>query len=171
MGLDIVAYSRLTAMGEHDKDPDLNEGERGGPQDWCYYDAHVMAYAYDCFPLSFLGLPVLRAGGEFIYGGCYALTPDTRKVSFQAGSYGGYNRWRDLLAEEYNPQRRESEPFYELINFADNEGCIGPVAAMNLLADFDAVGIPRHCDVLAGPFHDFQEACRLAADGGLIDFH
>lgn len=181
MGLDITAYSHLKAIGDHEKDPTRNEGEPCGPEDWCYYENHVTAMAYDAFPLSFLGLPVLRTktasdGTGMLYGGCYEITEDTVTHSFRAGSYSGYGRWRAALQEKYNPDRKETEPFFELIWFADNEGTIGPLAAQNLLADFEAYGPDFELgdpngDWSGGPFDDFHKACRLAAADGLIDFH
>lgn len=72
-------------------------------------------------------------------------------------SYGGYNQWRNRLAEiagwpaveykrEYEtiPRMRhdaaawqaESGPFWELINFADNEGTIGTEVCAKLARDF-----------------------------------
>jgi hypothetical protein len=177
MGLDITAYSRLTAVGQHLKDPAKNEGEPGGLNDWCYYDNHVQAFAYDCFPASFRGIPVLRtdvrSGTGFLHGGCYATTEATETHDFRAGSYGGYNAWRDDLREQFNPDQSPDGPFYELIWFADNEGCIGELAAADLLADFR-----EHARTYVAPegwgrqkYEDWTRAFELAADGGLVRFH
>jgi hypothetical protein len=178
MGLDITSYSHLAAVGFHEKNPELNEGEPGGPKDWCFYDNHVTAMAYDAFPLSFLGLPVLerrQSGGEgLLLGGCYETTDDTVTFGFRAGSYGGYNQWRARLQEKYNPDRKETEPFFELIWFADNEGTIGSLAAQNLLADFEAYGPDAELGSVNrydGPFYQFHKACKIAAEDGLIRFH
>jgi hypothetical protein len=191
MGLDITAYSKLRAVGRHVKNPALNEGEPGGMDDWCYYEDHVQAFAYDCFPKSFAGIPVLSAEVigtlSFRRGGCYAITDETRTHSFRAGSYSGYNHWRADLARQFNPQpqvpgeRYPGEPdpdgpFYELIWFADNEGCIGELAAAELLADFRA-----HADRYdpkddidgwyRSKYDDWTRAFELAAAGGLVRFH
>lgn len=66
--------------------------------------------------------------------------------SFRAGSYGGYNAWRAWLCKATlnveprevwsNPNRFEGKPFIELIDFADNEGCIGPKTSAKLAEDF-----------------------------------
>lgn len=181
MGLDITAYSRLAPVGRHEKTPAKNEGEPGGLDDWCYYDGHVQAFAYDCFPRSFRGIPVLTTktvpdGTPLLVGGCYATTDQTKTHDFRAGSYGGYNTWRADLQQQFNPNRTPDAPFYELIWFADNEGCIGPDAATDLLADFrqhanqyepanDDMGHWRQ------KYQDWTRACELAADGGLIRFH
>lgn len=175
MGLDITAYSNLKAVGQHEKDPELNDGEPGSLTSWCYYDNHVSAYVYDSFPLSFLAVPILERRDDLLIGGCYEITEATQTHGFRAGSYGGYGRWREQLQEKYNPDRKETEPFFELIWFADNAGTIGSLAAQNLLADFEAYG-PDHelgalDDPYNGPFADFHKACKLAAEDGLIAFH
>ena len=193
MGLDITAYSRLKHVGKHEKDPALNEGEPGGLDDWCYYDGHVQAFAYDSFPRSFRGIPVLGTqtfhdGTAAIIGGCFEQTNETETIDFQAGSYGGYGAWRMDLASQFNPVEYGIEmgrptmskpdpdkPFFELIWFADNEGSIGPEAAADLLVDFR-----EHAGRYVTPGHDFYygekyalwtRACELAADSGLIRFH
>lgn len=165
MGLDITAYSHLTAVGLH-----VAAGE------WCEDDNHVTAMAYDCFPQSYRGLPALGQWREFVLGGCYALTDETETHRFRAGSYGGYNAWRDDLQRQFNPDRQPDAPFYELVWFADNEGCIGPEAAADLLKDFE-----QHTDAYdPGDDHsgyarqkyaDWTRAFRLAADSGLVDLH
>lgn len=175
MGLDITAYSHLKAVGFHEKDPERNEGEPGGPKDWCFYENHVTALAYDAFPQSFLAIPVLEHRDGMLLGGCYEITEDTVTYGFHAGSYGGYSQWRSALQMKYNPDRKETEPFYELIWFADNEGTIGPLAAQNLLADFETYGPDLELGAAyqgwGGPFDSFHKACRLAAADGLISFH
>jgi hypothetical protein len=169
MGLDITAYSHLTHVGRHTD------------EDWCEMEYHVQAYAYSCFPQSFRGIPILatRASGsdeEFIEGGCYAWTEGTEKHGFRAGSYGGYNRWRADLQQQFNPDRDPDGPFYELIWFADNEGSIGPEAAKDLLVDFH-----EHASAYVPPadwgdygrerYADWTRAFELAAADGLVDFH
>jgi hypothetical protein len=183
MGLDITAYSHLKHVGRHEKDPTLNEGEPGGLDDWCYYENHVDAYAYDTFPASYRGLPILWTAKGLVHSGCYETTEQTETHGFRAGSYGGYNRWRESLAKQFNPQSKApgerywgepdpKKPFYELIWFADNEGSIGPDAAKDLLADFR-----EHADVWVPCFEDWDtykdwtRAFELAAAGGLVKFH
>lgn len=193
MGLDITAYSKLRAIGQHEKDPALNEGEPGGLDDWCYYDGHIGAFADACFPASFAGLPILgtkTAGGStFFEGGCYERTAGTEELGFRAGSYTGYGMWREDLARQFNPVpvHRDTPrahmdepdpdlPFYELIWFADNEGCIGELAAANLLADFEAHAGAyspggEYPDYYREKYRDWTDAFRLAANGGLVHFH
>jgi hypothetical protein len=160
VGLSITAYSHLNAVGKH------YDG------DWCEEDGHVAAFAYDSFPQSFVGIPVVEIeqgrDERFFVGGCYAVTEETKTHDFRAGSYGSYNRWRQALQDKYNPGRLENEPFYELIWFADNEGTISSLAAIHLLADFEA-----HADgfeELGEPFSNFYKAAQLASQDGLIEF-
>jgi hypothetical protein len=163
MGLAITAYSRLTHVGKH--------------TDWCEdYENHIQAFAYDSFPASFRGIPVLATrpiyGSSFIEGGCYAPTAETQTHQFDAGSYGGYNRWRADLQAQFNPGTHPDGPFYELIFFADNEGTIGPDAAKDLQADFEQHAASyRGEDWAQQKYADWLRACDLAADSGLIKFH
>lgn len=105
-------------------------------------------------------------------------------------SYGGYSIWRNELAqlagwpeapEEGNSAKRshaasawaaQSGPFWELINFADNEGAIGAAVCAKLAKDF--AEFQSNAD-LAHPFFrecydGMRRACEAAADGGAIDF-
>ena len=73
---------------------------------------------------------------------------DGETYGFRAGSYTGYNEWRDALAKAAGYEGGSEEvwskvdggaeglPFQELINFADNEGVIGPIASERLYQDF-----------------------------------
>lgn len=68
-----------------------------------------------------------------------------RILRFGAGSYGGYNQFRRSLANMLNTTPEaiwenaaewKDKPFYEIIDFADNEGSIDYEVAENLLSDF-----------------------------------
>jgi hypothetical protein len=93
----------------------------------------------------------------------------------RAGSYSGYNAWRADLQRQFNPAVDEDGPFFELIYFADNEGCIGPEAAKDLLEDFrlhfERYMSGAHADYFTAKYQDWTRAFELAADGGLVDFH
>lgn len=189
MGLDITAYSRLEHIGRHAIDPEESEGEAGP---WCYYENHVNAFAYDCFPRSFRGIPIvgkLPGHDDFLDGGCFVITEATQTYEFGAGSYIGYGQWRQDLAAQFNPaeltlsstgptmaEPDPDKPFYELIWFADNEGSIGPEAAADLLADFrehaDSYAPVRdELGYMRARYADWMKAFELAADGGLVRFH
>jgi hypothetical protein len=107
---------------------------------------------------------------------------------FRAGSYGGYNRWRRQLAAMVgidnvdrwwkNPDAR---PFAELINFADNEGVIGPIVSAKLAKDFAdhqeqaehyaANDLTDDGEWFLRKYGEWREAFETAAQGGYVDFH
>lgn len=170
MGLDITAYSNLEFASAH-------------RVVWCEDEDHIQTYAYDCFPRSFRGIPILwtdtsisGSGNEsFIQGGCFIETSQTEVHSFQASSYSGYNAWRADLAVQFNPHTEPDGPFYELIYFADNEGCIGHEAAADLLLDFsthsglyDPKWEPEYSQ---SKYTLWTRAFALAAENGLVVFH
>jgi hypothetical protein len=116
-------------------------------------------------------------------GRCYAVTGDV--IAFRAGSYSGYNKWREALALRAlglpaftvwnDPSRFVELPFFELINFSDGQGTIGPDAASDLATDFSAQRARIAAQPLADPeeeawfmhvYDQFQEAFELAASGG-----
>lgn len=176
MGLDCTAYSKAVVT-EHRVD------------EWCDVDGHEQAFAYKGFEASFRGLAdaELTFSGEFIGGRCYDIRQATR-FAFCAGSYGGYNAFRTRLAKVFlevdprevwnRPGKYAELPFFELINFADNEGCIGPEAALDLYGDFvahrDAWRAACADDTYSidlDRYENWLKACELAADSGFIDFH
>lgn len=105
--------------------------------------------------------------------GCYT-TEDS--AHFRAGSYGGYNHWRNALcvaargitAEAFWAAGSPNGPFKELVNFSDCDGVIGPVVSKKLAADFATyTGAPIDD---SGLFDDFRKAFETAADGGFVKF-
>lgn len=178
MGLDITAYRKLTkidAVFDADGEPlDPNTREP--------IENYFKPYANPSFPGREEGLT-----DRAVYA--YA---DAEHV-FSRG-YGSYNRWREALAKlagypltEYVGafKQRESAhaaacwegatgPFSELINFADNEGTIGPVVAAKLARDF--AEFDEHAQSVSEPYFyegygDMRRGLELAADGGALDFH
>lgn len=73
-------------------------------------------------------------------------TPETRVHSFRAGSYSGYNHFRNILAKCTLGVTADTvweaqdiymnQPFFNLINFSDCEGVIGPDYSAVLYEDF-----------------------------------
>lgn len=59
---------------------------------------------------------------------------DTRIISFKAGSYSGYNQWRDKL--QTFTENKKNDPFAELIYFSDCKGMIGSTVSLKLYKDF-----------------------------------
>lgn len=177
MGLDCTALSHMAYVGTHTP----------GPDGYCEEDGHWAAFAYDGFERSTRGLKGMGdrlVGPGFKGGHCYAETPETEAHGFRAGSYGGHGQFRQALAEVVGATLEDywhgddfDLPFYELINFADNEGTIGPEAAGDLLADLrkyrDAFreAFPAGGSWFAVVYDDWTTACELASQDGLISFH
>lgn len=115
-------------------------------------------------------------------------------LKFRAGSYGGYNKWREQLAKlaGYPAVRHESHyeppedlyaagawdakegPFWELINFSDCEGVIGPKTSAKLakdFAEFQAQADAHPDDWFRDLYTTWRRAFELASDDGAVGFH
>lgn len=131
----------------------------------------------------------------------YDLTEKSESGSFRAGSYSGYNFWRNKLAifagygsaenvwKKYNfmsngmryfklkkisNEEVNIEPFVELIYFSDCEGIIGPEICKKLYEDFvkfDDEAQKVDYGYFYEKYLDWKEAFRVASDGGLVHFH
>lgn len=174
MGLDIGAYGNLKHVGTLGKEEDFYESE-------LYSDDLIAmeSYRFDKRYSSYTDGMELINGGVYSYECAY---------DFRAGSYSGYNRWRNQLSEMIikvparavwdRPDYYKSSPFFHLICFSDCEGMIGGAAAQKLLKDFAAhqetvTALP---DILenegfARVYADFQKAFEMAANNGLVIFH
>ncbi|MFB8003958.1 hypothetical protein [Nocardia sp. NPDC056000] len=115
-------------------------------------------------------------------GGCYERSGKT--YEFFAGGYSEYNDFRETLCRAVHvvgprtiweePDAWADTPFFELINFADNEGHIGPISAADLAEDFNT-----HRDQitarLSDDFRQYYEhwatALQLAAGTGIVTLH
>ncbi|QIB75318.1 hypothetical protein G3I44_14095 [Halogeometricum borinquense] len=123
--------------------------------------------------------------------------------TFRAGSYSGYSAFRNLLAtfllnhEGVEPSREISEhveshevwnnsenfegkPFYEIINFSDCEGTIGPETSAKLAQDFeeheeDVKSLIKRrsdsSDYYVRKYDAWMQAFKLAATTGAVEFH
>ena len=164
MGLEIIAYRGLTPA------PDAPVDSDGYPEDW---EAHLriraesLQEAEKYWPGRTAGL----APGIYSHAGSYG---------FRAGSYSGYNEWRDRLAYLAGYYSAESVwkdkptgPFVELIDFSDCEGYIGPTVAAKLSQDFAAFAdkIRDLPDWFRELYGHWRHAFDLAADGGCVVFH
>lgn len=175
MGLGITAYRKLTpAQG--------NEafGETG---ELMYDEGWVQLYANPDFPTQ---ADDIKDDHAYRY---------EETIRFHAGSYGGYGRWRDELAElagyelgEYgahgrtwssyaaavwaNPQK--PGPFVELINFSDCEGTIGAKTSAKLakdFSDFQEKADTHTEEYFRQKYAEWRKAFEMAADGGAVRFH
>ena len=170
-GLDITAYSGLQIVSNPKVDAE------GDPID----TQNQVRLAPVEFPERFVGL---RANAIYRFTGQY---------EFRAGSYSGYNWWRNELARlagypasvESRPGKVEKRfdvsawkskggPFWELINFSDAEGVIGPVACAKLYRDFVAFKdkAMKHSNAdFRESYLEWEKAFALAAKRGAVVFH
>jgi hypothetical protein len=91
---------------------------------------------------------------------------------FRAGSYGGYNEWREELARLAG-YPAVGGPFHELINFSDCEGLIGPITSAKLAEDFAAFQdkVPADAGWFAEQYANWRVAFDTASRGGFVHFH
>jgi hypothetical protein len=169
VGLDITAYKQLTEVA------DQPGNEDGFVDDNLFHvDKVTLKWTERNFP-----------------GRTAGLNPDTfydfeDSFGFRAGSYSGYNSWRNWLATVAGFDSADAVwnsaviegPFVELINFADNEGFIGPIVAAKLAKDFadhEAKAAKAATDAHEGwyieVYRDWKKAFEMAADNGAVDFH
>jgi hypothetical protein len=112
--------------------------------------------------------------------GCYRAAEGSRELSFRAGSYSGYNAWRNELSEFAQGRPAEEVwadpqgPFAELIIFSDCLGCIGPKTSAKLLQDFREFAARARKEQGLFFFKLYELwlcAFELASDGGMVVFH
>jgi|APSaa5957512622_1039677.scaffolds.fasta_scaffold71491_2 hypothetical protein len=123
MGLDIHVY------------PEVNFDERvsqeEGEENWGLY---TYLYAHTGYPDRHEGIET----------GYYSKGDEGDDWGFRAGSYSGYSAWRRWLCtlvygmdiEKFWDEAKEG-PFWELLNFSDCEGFIGPKTSAKLAGDFE----------------------------------
>ena len=92
---------------------------------------------------------------------------------FHAGSYHGYNWWRDCLNEFAG-----NVAFQELIDFADNEGVIGSELSKKLYEDFRIYHdrAKEYSEKIADglwwfdKYCEWEKAFEMAKDDGAVEF-
>lgn len=132
MGLDITAWKIARPLTPDER----NQIPAENPQDWWYEkhgDTSEIHKPYTEFPATADGLAALD------YVVCEGETLD-----FRAGSYSGYNEWRNDLAKMLGYSATEKDwrvpasgPFVELIRNSDCDSIIGPSTCAKLAQDFD----------------------------------
>lgn len=175
MGLDVTAYSGLQFIESMDDIEAFEEKYWTGSELTATYVSK-----YDG------GFP--EHLGSLIKGSVYSFK---NEYDFRAGSYSGYNYWRDLLSRAAlkvpaqtvwkNPDQFRDLPFYWLVNFSDCEGYIGPEKCAILLKNFTELRATVEASLPASdtawPPDEFMTrydmwmtALQLAADGGMLMF-
>lgn len=161
MGLDITAYRKLKKV----ENPILDE------------DGYVEDYEHNWKPGASMDWSesVWPGRGEGVDSqNVYEWEED---FDFRAGSYSGYNWWRSKL-EEFASDKDGA--FKELIDFADNEGVIGPVVSKKLYEDFkryekQAIDFSKTFETDGeywfSKYKTWMQAFEVASDGGAVDFH
>jgi hypothetical protein len=134
MGLDIAAYSNLILVAPEVKKalsrvPEISMGD--GPRIMKMTKISDRGEGSRCLDMD---------AGDY-YG-----TESTEEFDFRAGSYSGYGLFRRLLSEIFlhsdpaevwkTPKAYKGQPFYELVDFSDCEGVIGPEVSSKLHSDF-----------------------------------
>lgn len=169
MGLDITAYSGLSKLNAHKNDD--GEAVDNATGETLHWDAYCSPYVNPDFPDRAVSLEV-----DGIYG-------YEDSFGFRAGSYGGYNQWRDMLARmagyaggAQGAWDSEGGPFWELINFSDCEGSIDATVSAKLAADFAEFQPKAEAFAAANSYFlelyaTWRRAFEMAAQGGMVDFH
>lgn len=172
MGLDITAYRKLTAVRQLTQ----KEIEWGEPEDGSITLRHFNPH-YPEQQKPFEETPT-------------AFTAED-EMGFRAGSYGGYNAWRNELARMAGYGRAETawagetnsngrRPFIELIHFSDCEGIIGWPVAAKLAGEFAECQSIAETHICEDPsdgqwfrdlYAEWRRAFEMAADGGAVEFH
>lgn len=179
MGLDISSFRAVVRMDN----PTLNEdNEPIDPETGDWMRNTVRVYENTDFP----GRASPLVDGHYTFA---------ESVGGPSLAYGSYNKWREELARMAGYEAKSvtlygvvevrhaasawaatSGPFWELINFSDCEGVIGPIASAKLAKDFsDFEERARSFQSTAYRFYEtyleFREVFEFAKDGGFVDFH
>lgn len=148
MGLDISYYPNVKRI----PDEEVPEGVEAFNKEYEVWEKKRFNEGNNTY-LYYLDPDQSYFGGHMkgLEAGWYEVPRDDSGVNyFRAGSYSGYNNWRNDLAlaagyeggadevwsmgdRLYEP---DSPPFLELINFSDAEGVIGPAISKKLYNDF-----------------------------------
>jgi hypothetical protein len=122
--------------------------------------------------------------GDGIAPGRYLLNGD-EAGGFRAGSYSGYNDWRMALCQAIHgcdprfvwddPEPWAGRPFFELVQFTDCDGFIGPRTSAKLERDFLGYRETFRAAVeeswMLEVYDEFTAAFGAAARGGVVVFH
>ncbi len=153
MGLDVTAYKNIEWLEPISPEKDESSD----------YDLRIV-------------LDDFKERASDIKDGYYSYTDE---YGFRAGSYGGYNSWRNELAvlagfeSAKDAWSKDSGPFWELINFSDCEGTLGTLTCKKLLFDFKE--FYSKAEKIGGWFFEsykqWTKGMELAAENGCFCFH
>jgi hypothetical protein len=160
MGLDISAYEKVTLVHPTNA---YNEE----------YELPNHRFLYQS--------PGFIAQADGLVTGHYKV--EGEEIHFRAGSYSGYNHWRNTLSLMLGKPAEEvwENPVPGPIHFSDCEGIIGPKTSAKLAKDFaeweekaaiffNAQPEYQYPDWIISKYNDFHKAFVLASNGGVVIF-
>lgn len=170
MGLDCTAYKNIRQMNENEITYDEYEDENGKVVDR-YPNNGVSFYINPGFT---------EVAKEILPDAIYDFEDSFR---WKAGSYSGYNSWRNWLAtvagwksdEDAWSNGKNGQPFFELIHFSDCEGTLGTQTCQKLLQDF--INFESKAKTMSqGSYYfdmytNWKKAMTIASENGAISFH
>jgi hypothetical protein len=132
----------------------------------------VQCDSEDCWHERVYVNPDFVSHADGLKSGCYEKTPGSETISFRAGSYSGYNWWRN----ELDCLTDSPGAFEKLVYFSDCEGVIGPRTSRELAVDFDrfhGLALKRKGDgtMFYEKYKDWRKAFKLDSNGGFVRFH
>jgi hypothetical protein len=180
MGLDVSAYSNLKKID-------------------CVYD--VDGEPIDKVTNDPISVPYFRVYVNYDFPGREEGVEHKSIYSYQdyfddiGMGYGRYNAWRNYLAKiagypavpvdkyktgniqyknDQGAWNADSGPFWELINFSDCKGVIGPVVSKKLakdFADYQKIVDGLSDEYFKTQYSNFRKAFEIASNDGAVDFH
>jgi len=194
MGLDITAYSNIENRGIPENDFDISEIVDSADDSFIFYNTGSNSFSVE------YKLP--DGGVRYGYDKCDDLKPGlyyegykTISHSFRAGSYGSYNDFRKNICLSVNgvypaeiwetPDKWRDSPLFDLINFSDCEGRIGPEVSRKLYGEMNENYIKfvkfivdqysEHGNFHIMEYHketyeDFMKCFEIASEDGIVIF-
>lgn len=168
MGLDVSFYA-AAEMVHGEKHPRALTEPQPGPSEECW-DAFTVAYVNPDFPDQADGI---------IHRSCWETD---RRAAHIHHSYGGYNRYRELLCQAAlgvlpevvwtDPDAYRDRPFFEQIHFADNEGTLGPVTSAKLAKNYveQRGRVLAQADEIIHRYDEWLDAFALIGPTGFVRF-
>lgn len=181
MGVSLYAYRKVTVLpGYVPVDDEDDETEN-------VHHTYVVAPEFKHGLEGLTEFPMQETEGGVLYGPWVRV--EDRVMGSLSFSYGGYNQFREALSQTFlgvkpvevweNPEDYADKPMFDLVQFADNEGVLGPVSCRRLADAFVAGGddaalrFAKHYRTFLDEdaqhrYYGLYEAVVAAADSGAI---
>lgn len=163
MGLNVTAYGKLKKI---EQEEDIQFGSFGLPVN----ERIKSFFVNPDYPYHISGI-----NPDFYY------LCKGEMFSFRAGSYAGFNEWKNQLAQLAGFKNRQDywnkkpiAAFSELINFSDSDGSIAYIVASKLAKDFqeyDTLAKASNIPFFYEAYRNWKRACEIATKDGIISFH